>query len=45
MMMDRDLTWGGGNTIQYTDDVLQNCTPKTYKKEKKKHQNYLFLKC
>ena len=35
MMMDRDLTWGGGNTIQYTDDVLQNCTPKTYKKEKK----------
>ena len=26
-----DLTWGGEHTIQYTDDVLQNCTPETYK--------------
>ena len=25
-----DLTWGGEHTIQYTDDVLFNCTPETY---------------
>ena len=25
-----DLTWGGEHTTQYTDDVLQNCTPETY---------------
>ena len=30
MVMERDLTWGGEHTIQYTDDVLQNCTPETY---------------
>ena len=28
--MEGDLTWGGEHTIQYTDDVLQNCTPETY---------------
>ena len=22
--------WSDGNTIQYTDDVLQNCIPETY---------------
>ena len=27
--MEGDLTWGGEHTIQYTDDVLQNCTPET----------------
>ena len=27
--MEGDLTWGGDHTIQYTDDVLQNCTPET----------------
>ena len=30
MMIERDLTWGGEHTIQYTDNVLQNCTPETY---------------
>ena len=25
-----DLTWGGGHTIQYTDDVLLSCTLETY---------------
>ena len=29
MMMDRDLTWDGEDTIQRTDDVQQNCAPKT----------------
>ena len=28
--MEGDLTWGDEHTIQYTDDVLQNCTPETY---------------
>ena len=28
--MEGDLTWGGEHTIQYTDDVLQNCTPEIY---------------
>ena len=28
--MEEDLTWDGEHTIQYTDDVLQNCTPETY---------------
>ena len=28
MVMEGD--WGGKHTIQYTDDVLQNCTPETY---------------
>ena len=23
-------TWGDEHTIQYTDDVLYNCTPETY---------------
>ena len=27
--MEGDLTWSGEHTIQYTDDVLQNCTPET----------------
>ena len=30
MVMEGDLIWGGEHTIQYTDDVLQNCTPETY---------------
>ena len=28
--MERDMTWGGEHTIQYKDDVLQNCVPETY---------------
>ena len=28
--MEGDLTWGGEHTVQYTDDVLQNCIPETY---------------
>ena len=28
--MEKDFTWGGEPTIQYTDDVLYNCTPETY---------------
>ena len=28
--MEGDLTWGGEHTIQYTDDVLQNCTSEIY---------------
>ena len=31
MVMEGDLTLGGEHVIQYTDDVLQNCTPETYK--------------
>ena len=27
--MEGDLTWSGEHTIQYTDYVLQNCTPET----------------
>ena len=27
MVMEGDVTWDGEHTIQYTDDVLQNCTP------------------
>ena len=27
--MEGDMTWGA-NTVQYTDDGLQNCTPETY---------------
>ena len=30
MVMEGDLTLGGEHTIQYTDDVLQNCTFETY---------------
>ena len=30
MVMEGDLTWGGEHTIQYTCDVLYNCTPETY---------------
>ena len=30
MVMGGDLTWGGEHIIQYTDDVLYNCTPETY---------------
>ena len=25
-----DLTWDAEHTVQYTDDVLWNCTPDTY---------------
>ena len=28
--MEGDLTWDGEHTLQYTDEVLQNCTPETY---------------
>ena len=31
MVMKGDLTWRGEHTVQYADDVLQNCTPDTYK--------------
>ena len=27
--MEGDLTWGGEYTVQYRDDILQNCTPET----------------
>lgn len=27
IVMEGDLTWRGEDTIPYTDDVLQNCTP------------------
>ena len=30
MVMEGDLIWSGKDTIQYTDDVLQNCTPEIY---------------
>ena len=30
MMMDGDLTRDDEHTIQYTDDVLQNCTSETF---------------
>ena len=30
MVIEVDLTWGGKYTIQYTDDVLQNCTSETF---------------
>ena len=30
MLLEGDLTLGREHTIQYTDDVLQNCTPETY---------------
>ena len=28
--MEGDLTWDDEHTIQYTGDVLQDCTPETY---------------
>ena len=31
MVMKGDQTLGGEHTIQYTDDVLQNCALETYK--------------
>lgn len=30
MVMEGDLIWGGEHPIQYTDNVLYNCTPETY---------------
>ena len=30
MVVEGDLTLDGEHKIQYTDDVLQNCTPETY---------------
>ena len=30
MVREGDLTLGGEHTIQYTDDILQNCTPEAY---------------
>ena len=30
MVMERDLIFGAGHTVQYTDDGLQNCTHETY---------------
>ena len=30
MVMEGDLIWDGEHTIQYTDDILQNCKPETY---------------
>ena len=31
MVTEGDWTWGGEHTLQYTDGVLQNCTPETYR--------------
>ena len=28
--MEGDWTWDGEHAMQYTDDVLQNCSPETY---------------
>ena len=28
--MEGDLTWGDKHTIQYADDMLQNCTPEIH---------------
>ena len=28
--MEGDLIWGNDHIIQYTDDVLQYCTPENY---------------
>lgn len=30
MVMDEDLTLGGGHTIQYSENISQNCTLETY---------------
>ena len=30
MLTKGDMTWGGKHTIQYTDDILFNCTSETY---------------
>ena len=30
MVIEGDLTWGDKHTVQYTDDVLQNCIHETY---------------
>ena len=30
MVMEGDVTWSDEHTVQYMDDVLQNCTPETY---------------
>ena len=30
MVMEKALTWGGEHMVQYTSEVLQNCTPETY---------------
>ena len=38
MEVEGDLTWGGEHTIQYTDDVLQNCAPETYINSIKKNK-------
>ena len=29
-VVEGDLTWSSKQTIQYADDVLQNCIPETY---------------
>ena len=31
MVMEGDLTRHGEHTVQYADDILQNCTPETHK--------------
>lgn len=30
MVMEEDQASGGQHTMQYTDDVLQNCIPETF---------------
>ena len=45
--MEGDLTWGGEHTIQYTDDVLQNCTAvfkETGNKQVNK-ENRVYIRC
>ena len=41
IVMEKDLTQGGKHTIQYTDDVLQNCIHETYNCINQCHLNKL----
>lgn len=46
MMMEGDQTLGREHTMQYTGDILENCTLETYNVTNKCHSNKLnkFLK-
>ena len=39
-----DLTWGGGHAMQYTDDVLWNCTLESCNCINQHHPNKFNLK-
>lgn len=46
--MEEDITWDGKQTIQWTDDVLYNCTPETYvillaKRGREGRKNFLLM--